>query len=180
MAEQTLTIKLTEPLAIFARAALMKFLKVSQKLQADAEEMKDVNLAAREKLRREALADETMEKLTKAATMATKKKPAEVDLTPMEWRAIDAGIPKLIVAIRAAKGTVSSLLKTKWKEQLEADAVSIEKDLAPLFAEQLEAFGAEPAPAGEEEGKVLASIGGDGPTIPLEIGDAAPKEDEEE
>ena len=130
------TVELTTTQAVAARAALLKYLKQSKRLQEDAESMKKSTLAQQIQSEREGLEAVTLDKLSKVAAMATNDKPLEVGLEVIEFRAIDAGIPNLIRGARAAKGTVTSVLKTEWAEELEAWAVMIESELAPMFSDQ--------------------------------------------
>jgi hypothetical protein len=142
------TFKLNLGQAILCRAALLRYLKQAEGLEKDAAGMRKQVLAQQVRDEREGLEQDTIDKLSKVATMAKANKAVPVDLNGTEWRAIEAGLPMLVRNARAAKGTVSSLLKLDWAEELEAMAVQVESELVPMFGEQpdlpAEAEGAEP------------------------------------
>jgi hypothetical protein len=55
-----------------------------------------------------------------------------------ERAAIHAGLKLLVKQQRAAKGTVRGVARGEWAEELEQDAVGVEADLLPQFADQVE------------------------------------------
>ena len=134
------TFKLNLSQAILCRAALLRYLKQAEGLEKDAAGMRKQVLAQQVRDEREGLEEDTIDKLSKVATMAKKDKAVPVDLNATEWRAVEAGLPMLIRNARAAKGTVTSLLKLDWAEELEAMAVQVESELVPMFGEQTDAL----------------------------------------
>lgn len=140
MAKKDRSFKLNLSQAILARAALQKYLRQAEGLEKDALGMNKMSLAKQIKDEREGLEEETMGKLEKVATMAKADKAVGVDLNAVEYKAIEAGLPKLIRDTRAAKGTVMGLLKGDWAAELEATAEQISSELVPMFSEQTDAL----------------------------------------
>ena len=134
------TFKLNLPQAIGVRAAVLKQLKNLEVLEANSLASHKTELAFQVKSEREGLMEETLDKLSKVAVMATKTKPQEIELNSVEWRSVEAGLPKLIRDTRSAKGTLKALLKDKMVEELEKDAKLFESELVPMFGEQTDAL----------------------------------------
>ena len=134
------TFKLDLPQAIGVRAAVLKQVKNLEALESQATSSHKSTLATQIKEEREGLIEETLDKLSKLAVMATKTKPQEIELNSVEWRSVEAGLPKLIRDTRSAKGTLKALLKDKMVEELERDAKLFESELVPMFGEQTDAL----------------------------------------
>lgn len=58
-------------------------------------------------------------------------------LRPAERRALQSGLTFFVKNLRAAKGTVRGLGKDALAEAFEEEAMLVERELAPLFADQM-------------------------------------------
>jgi hypothetical protein len=155
----TAPVKLTLPLAHLADIALRKFLSLSERFEKEATDLGKDSLATQIKEEREGLSENTLDKIAAARQQALgTDEPFDLELTPVEWRAIQAGIPKLIRDLRSAKGMARSNGFHGWIQELEDTAVLVETELRPLFQDQTEMDLENGAPA-------------------LTIGDAEPKEE---
>jgi outer membrane murein-binding lipoprotein Lpp len=70
--------------------------------------------------------------------LADAKHPGEALIYPRHRPVLATGIELLITNLRAAKGTLTPLGKADWIQELENEAEQVERELLPVFVDQLE------------------------------------------
>jgi hypothetical protein len=109
-------------------AATQLYAKHLKKLGEDAGELGKEKDAASYRAEGEAIAEDLVAKLEQDTPQ----------LFPHERRAVERGLVFFLKNLRAAKGTVRGLGKSDLADTFEEEAVEIERDLVPQFADQIE------------------------------------------